>query len=130
MATITSLFRRKSGTKKGDALAFLDKFGNYGNWKAPYEIYAVLVRFKDGKPLCAKRALIEKETFVAPDAHPEYIGFGADSLEISDGRLRVKLEPEDYWLRSDFSYDLTQIDKEQPLGIDVIGEPSANQTRK
>ena len=120
----------KIWSSDGGVLAFLDKFGDYGNWKAPYEIYAVVVRFKDGKPLRAKRALIQKETFVRPGANPEYIGFGAESLEISDGKLRGKLHPEDYWVRDTFSFDLARIDKELPLGIGEVKADAAGVERK
>lgn len=120
----------KVWSAKGDVLAFLDQFGDHGNWKAPYEIYAVVVRFKDGKPLRAKRALVQKESFVRPDAHPEYIAFGAESLEIADGKLRGKLHPEEYWVRDTFSFDLAQIDEEQPLNIDGIKDNAVAEGKK
>jgi hypothetical protein len=97
-------------------------YGDYGNWKAPYKLYCVLVPFKDGKPLPAKRSLVEVDSFVRDDLDPKRIAFTAETLEIVGGRLRGKLYPQSYWIRSDFSFALELIDKEQTLSIDDVHE--------
>jgi len=116
----------KVWSAEGDALAFLDMHGDYGDWKSPYKLYCVLVRIKDGKPLRAKRALVQVDSFVTAGANPEEIAFTAESLEISDGRLRGKLYPQGYWVRSDFAFTLDAIDQEQTLSIKDIQDTVAN----
>lgn len=114
----------KVWSTEGDTLAFLDVYGDYdGDWTAPYKLYCVVVRFNDGKPLPAKRSLVDVDSFVRDDLDPKRVAFTAESLEIVDGRVRGKLYPQSYWIRSDFSFDLELIDKEQTLSIDDIHEP-------
>jgi hypothetical protein len=106
----------KVWNEDSDAVAFLDKFGDYTTWKAPYKIYCVLVRFDEEGPLPPQRALVDVDSFVRPEASYDFIGFRAESLDILDDAIRGTLRQKGY-LRSpsEFSFDMKLIEKGETL---------------
>ncbi|HRI87326.1 MAG TPA: hypothetical protein PK869_03630 [Candidatus Hydrogenedentes bacterium] len=110
----------KAWSADGKLLAFLDKHGDFGEWRTPHEVYCVLVTIENGEAQKISRAPIRTTDFVDPAASPEYVAFSARTLEIVGGRVQGKLYPGSYWKKLSFSFSVDAILSESELRNEEI----------